>query len=458
MNEILNEAYVKHSPNLVCWNNECKAKASLKRCGFSRSGFQNVKCNQCNKTTSQIADVVYNSVGVKLEFEGKEMTSTPSLQHAINAAIRNPTNAPSTDKEANESNSALIAELLQSNKDLSDANNAMATQMAKLNTQLAEQSETIKTLSASIAALTQTVSSETPGQAPPLINNPAPVEDTAAPAAPEGSVARREIPQGSAGNADNSNQENPNPKPAKASWADIAKTKRPAIETLSEKEQTRFKETTKNLAALGFKPVPIQRRRPAPTGTGPAAAANKESEKPKPVPVYFGGVPRGPIGKLRAELRNCLPKWSILHLSFIGNSATEILCHEPLVDKLVGGMKLLGFRHMPNYNPLKEKNTDDATLRGKVNCYNRWRWGAESSYSEVSRQWFKEQMEQLAKESPNVKEGADEKHNSNAAKKSAEDGEQKEPEKEPEAPAPAAPEQPAETTEAQQRPEGEDRQ
>lgn len=480
INEILKEAVKKYKPDITCWNEACKAKDSLTFCGFNqKTGLRIVKCKYCNKQTVNIADVIYKNVGVKLNFEGQELTSAPTQQDQINATLKNTNSPSSTEEQPNTPNSAQIADLLASNKQLTEANQAMATEVAKLNAQLAAQSKTIETLSQSIAALTQKATSNESNQTPLPKNNQVEDEDTAAPVAPEGPVARREIPQGPAGNAESQNKEKPNPKPPKTSWADIAKSKRPAINALSEKEQSLFKETTKNLAALGFKPVTIQRRRQAPSGTESAANNDKAVEKPKPVPVYFGGLPRGPIGKLRAELRKCLPKWSILHLSFIGNSATEILCHEHLVDKLVGGMKLLGFRHIANFDPLQKKNTDDATLRGRVNCYNRWRWGAETSYSEVSREWFKTKMETLAKESPEVKEAADEKHSSNAAKKSAEKESEKQPEKATDAPAPEqnetetpsgeaqmeaiqvpdepAPQgdKPAETTDDQQRPEGE---
>ena len=108
-------------------------------------------------------------------------------------------------------------------------------------------------------------------------------------------------------------------------------------------------------------------------------------------------------------LRECLPKWSILNISFIGNSVTEILCHESMADHLVGGMKLLGYRHIPSYDPVREMNTDAATLQGRTNCYQRWRWSAENAFSEVSREWFAKQMDGLATKHPEVKQAADKK-------------------------------------------------
>ncbi len=459
MNAVLNEALDKYKKKLVCPSAECESVGSLARCGRNqKNGLQNVKCTECGKQTTHLTDVIFNSVGVKLEFEGKEMTSDATAQDDVKAFLRNQVQELQSEKAEM---AARIQELLESNKYFQDSHQKQNTQIAKLTTQAAEQNKTIANLSENIATLTKALTGAPVGaqaspdkgaaRIPALVQGP--VQDEAELAAPEGSVACLEIQKEPAGNEDK-NKAGPG---NKVSWADIAKDRRPSLETLPEEAQNRFKESSKSLAAIGFRPVPGRRRKSSAPGAAPENTKNHEKEKPKVTPLYFGGIPRGPIGKLRAELRKCLPKWTILHLSFIGNTVTEILCHEPLVDKLVGGMKLLGFRHIPNYDPLKEKNTDDATLRARVNCYNRWRWGADSSHSEVSRQWFKEKMESLAAEHPAVKEAADDKHKSNTANKLSEKEAPKDPEKESTDPAPA-PDQSPKNTEAQQRLEGENRQ
>ncbi|MEM1007933.1 MAG: hypothetical protein AAGJ35_02915 [Myxococcota bacterium] len=200
----------------------------------------------------------------------------------------------------------------------------------------------------------------------------------------------------------------------KISWADMVR--QPKLSNLPAEVQEKFKKSAQALNSLGFKPTP----RPPPRPQNSSAPQNKL--KPKPVPVYFGGIPRGPIGKLRAMLRECLPKWSVLNISFIGNSATKLLCHEPLVDNLAAGMKLLGYRHLPNYDPVREMNTDAATLRGRANCYQRWRWGAENAFSEVSREWFAKKMDEMAKSHPEVKATADEKQAERQAEQDKQQG------------------------------------
>lgn len=73
--------------------------------------------------------------------------------------------------------------------------------------------------------------------------------------------------------------------------------------------------------------------------------------QPTPKAIYSGEVPRGPIGALRRALLLSLPKWTILGISYISNTALEILCHTELVDRLIATMKLLTFRHMEKYDP-----------------------------------------------------------------------------------------------------------
>ncbi|MEM1009160.1 MAG: hypothetical protein AAGJ35_09155, partial [Myxococcota bacterium] len=158
----------------------------------------------------------------------------------------------------------------------------------------------------------------------------------------------------------------------KISRADMVRQQK--LSNLPVEVQEKFKKFAHALNSLGFKPTP----RPPPRPQNQNGDAPQIKLKPRPVPVYLGGIPRGPIGKLRAMLRQCLPKWSVLNISFIGNSATELLCHDPLVDNLIADMKLLGYRHIPNYDPVREMNTDAATLRGRANCYQRWRWAAEN--------------------------------------------------------------------------------
>lgn len=58
---------------------------------------------------------------------------------------------------------------------------------------------------------------------------------------------------------------------------------------------------------------------------------------PSPTAVYFGRVQHGPIGQFRCCLlkTSTPPSSACLAVSFIGTSTCEVLCHEPLCERLV---------------------------------------------------------------------------------------------------------------------------
>lgn len=182
----------------------------------------------------------------------------------------------------------------------------------------------------------------------------------------------------------------------KLSWAEIARA--PTANALPSGLQEKFVKSKATLAAKGFAPIAPRPRAPpnAATTIGPSLPSGPAT--PTPSPVYFGGVPRGPIGALKRALLECLPSWAVLSISFIGNSACEILCHRPLEQRLVAGMKLLGFRHLPSYNPLKAPTSDqrDATAkRIRVACYRRWKATASKTFSPTSKEWYTTQADAI---------------------------------------------------------------
>lgn len=71
---------------------------------------------------------------------------------------------------------------------------------------------------------------------------------------------------------------------------------------------------------------------------------------PKITAVYFKNIRRGPIGTIRQALRECLPSWALLGLSFIGSSILEILTDERLTERLIGTLKLMGISHVPDFD------------------------------------------------------------------------------------------------------------
>ena len=188
--------------------------------------------------------------------------------------------------------------------------------------------------------------------------------------------------------ASQSDSQNPPPTPSTAapkpttrsqasrkSWADIAKQSRPQIPT---QIQSRVEETRKALLAAGFK---------------------ASTPKPKPIAVYFGKVPRGPLGSLRKALLVSLPRWAILGLSFIGNQALEVLCHAPLKDRLIATMKSLRFSHLTTYDPCTPIQGRDAK-QSRKSCFRRWSHSAASTPSDAARKWYLESASKLSDAEP----------------------------------------------------------
>ena len=171
---------------------------------------------------------------------------------------------------------------------------------------------------------------------------------------------------------------------------------------------TGIAEATKELEKAGFAPTKAPRRRTTTTATnadGTPAQLSSVILKPEPEAVYFGGIPRGPIGKLRRALRNALPKWAILSISFIGDSVTEILCHKALVQRLIAALKFMKFRHLKNYDPTSavgDTDEDQNTIQYRGSCYHRWLNASKKTYSEVCKVWYEKQAEALMVRHPNI--------------------------------------------------------
>lgn len=130
--------------------------------------------------------------------------------------------------------------------------------------------------------------------------------------------------------------------------------------------------------------------------------------RPEAVAVCFGGVRRGPLGALRRALLLSLPSWAILGLSFIGNSALEILCHKPLREGLIGTLRLLKFRNLENYNPrgvISPTGPADQARRTQVHrqaCYKRWQWAATNSRSQAAKEWYTSEYKALEVVDPSL--------------------------------------------------------
>lgn len=179
-------------------------------------------------------------------------------------------------------------------------------------------------------------------------------------------------------------QQPPNPKTAcqPVNWADIVNL---GIAALPDMLKHLVKESPRYLQQDGF-----QAKRTPPMGTSTAQAI--------PVVVYFGNVPRGPIGKLKRCLHECLPKWAVLSISFIGASVTEILCHQPHVARLVATMCLLRYKHLAGYDPTTSaphNATPEQARSYKAACLHRCIKLVTSARSPVCKSWYTKASEDL---------------------------------------------------------------
>lgn len=88
----------------------------------------------------------------------------------------------------------------------------------------------------------------------------------------------------------------------------------------------------------------------------------------------------------------------MLNFSLTGTSPIEILRHENLTDRLIAGMKLLGFCHLPKFTSgglnAFEKYTDPEWVQFRA-CYGQWSKAAAQTTSLVSKAWYEEKSKAL---------------------------------------------------------------
>lgn len=134
------------------------------------------------------------------------------------------------------------------------------------------------------------------------------------------------------------------------------------IDSLPDTLKHRVKEISRYLQQEGF-----QTNCTSPVGTSTA--------QPILVAVYFGNVTRGPIGKLKRWLHECLPKRALISISFIGASVTEMLCRQLHMARLVATMRLLRYKHIAVYGATTSALHNDTPKQArsdKAACLHRW--------------------------------------------------------------------------------------
>lgn len=138
----------------------------------------------------------------------------------------------------------------------------------------------------------------------------------------------------------------------KKSYLEIAKIQKPKIDSF---------------------PEPIRERVIAGRAAMASFVKPQQQRKIQPEAVYFSNAQRGPLLKLREALRMSLPREAILHLDFVGGSLLEVICHEPLANKLIAHIHYMSDGRMRriNFDPIAK-----ATITKEQGNADKERWAS----------------------------------------------------------------------------------
>ncbi|CAN8066149.1 unnamed protein product [Agarophyton chilense] len=105
---------------------------------------------------------------------------------------------------------------------------------------------------------------------------------------------------------------------------------------------------------------------------------------------------RGPIGKYRRAITTAIPPRTLYGISFVGRSIGELIVQESIVDRTIVTMRALGFRHLPNIDPVidtrfhnRDLSTEDSIHRNASACAARYHRCTKTS-NPVAKQWYTE--------------------------------------------------------------------
>lgn len=99
-----------------------------------------------------------------------------------------------------------------------------------------------------------------------------------------------------------------------------------------------------------------------------------------------------------------LPTKALLVLSFIGTNMVEILCHKPLLNRLIATMKRIGFRYLESFDPMKTSSKNLSHEQAITACYRRWtQCGANTNNVHVKK-FYQQSAKNIRSKHPFVKE------------------------------------------------------
>ena len=438
--DLMKHEFEDRKANLQC--QKCGRKGKYKIHGSERSrGLLRIICSEatCKSSVSgtKVIDLL-NDNGAKLPKDLGDQTKSnttskrrtdsstsdlPDPQEQLNVVSNSDADEFVTPQGSQDCTNSSIISFLQDqiktltalNERLSDQNELQSKQIAELTAQVKKLTDLLTTRHSPPSDKdTQTPAPEpvpVPVQVPTIQereNNSTQKEKVPTPAE---SIAQSKSKQGTASKpAKKQPAKKPQNDPIKPAMTYIQALEKGAKHSLPNGIAAGIAEATKELEKAGFAPTKAPKRRLTKTITNPDGTVTTSQPapvilKPEPEAVYFGGIPRGPIGKLRRALRNALPKWAILSISFIGDSVTEILCHKALVQRLIATLKFMKFRHLKNYDPTSAVGDSDDhqnTIQYRGSCYHRWMNASKKTYSEVCKTWYEKQAESLMARYPNI--------------------------------------------------------
>lgn len=118
--------------------------------------------------------------------------------------------------------------------------------------------------------------------------------------------------------------------------------------------------------------------------------------------VYLQNVRRGPAGMLRKALRECLPGWAAMGLSFAGDSILEDTTDRNLMGRLIATLKVMGIVVITDFDISKaakneyknatgtsiESRNETATVRRLNHCI-------ECSRNKAANAWYKKELAKI---------------------------------------------------------------
>ena len=279
------------------------------------------KCGVCSKTIG--GRKLYEHVRAQTGGEAVHATEPDKL------SIQLPANPPSTPQEWK----ALCVQIAQ----VVETANHMATQLEEVKRQLHNTSEQLQSLSTTPISREGSPLEQPQPQREPIARPPVPARPTktATRATPMAiPYETQPTPNQTSGTIDPKRTD-------RKSYLEIAKIKKPQLDVFPEAIREKV-------------------------SAGKAAMASFVRPQPRrqlqPEAVYLENAQRGPLHKLREALRISLPGEAVLHLDFIGGSLLEVICHKPLVHKLISHVNFMsdGKMRRISFDPLAKPTVSKA--------------------------------------------------------------------------------------------------